>query len=101
MLKLGLLCSHPLPNARPCMRKVMQYLEHGKPAPDLSPTYVSYGMMALMQIEGFDSSGVARIFTWGMPNQNFHMRTGKIHLATVKFHKIALQYDTQLLNGKI
>jgi len=35
-------------------------------------------------------SGVARIFTWGMPNQNFHMRTGKIHLATVKFHKIAL-----------
>ncbi|XP_025798946.1 L-type lectin-domain containing receptor kinase IV.1-like isoform X2 [Panicum hallii] len=55
VLKLGLLCSHPLPNARPSMRKVMQYLEHGKPAPDLSPTYVSYGMMALMQIEGFDS----------------------------------------------
>jgi len=55
VLKLGLLCSHPLPSARPSMRKVMQYLERGKPAPDLSPAYVSYGMLALMQIEGFDS----------------------------------------------
>jgi serine/threonine protein kinase len=26
VLKLGLLCSHPSPNARPCMRLVMQYL---------------------------------------------------------------------------
>ncbi|XP_006664061.1 L-type lectin-domain containing receptor kinase SIT2-like [Oryza brachyantha] len=55
VLKLGLLCSHPLPNARPIMRKVMQYLDGGQPVPDLSPTYVSYVMMALMQNEGFDS----------------------------------------------
>jgi len=27
VLKLGLLCSHPSPNARPCMRLVMQYLQ--------------------------------------------------------------------------
>jgi hypothetical protein len=26
VLKLGLLCSHPLPNVRPSMRLVMQYL---------------------------------------------------------------------------
>jgi serine/threonine protein kinase len=25
VMKLGLLCSHPSPNARPCMRLVMQY----------------------------------------------------------------------------
>ena len=25
-------------------------------------------------------SGIARIFAWVMPNQKFHMRTGKIHL---------------------
>uniref|UniRef100_A0A0D9X0P3 non-specific serine/threonine protein kinase n=1 Tax=Leersia perrieri TaxID=77586 RepID=A0A0D9X0P3_9ORYZ len=56
ILKLGLMCSHPLPRARPSMRKVMQYLEHGRqPAPDLSPSYVSYSMMAIMQSEGFDS----------------------------------------------
>ncbi|XP_015645090.2 L-type lectin-domain containing receptor kinase IV.3 [Oryza sativa Japonica Group] len=56
VLKLGLLCSHPLPGARPSMRNVMQYLERGgKSAPDLSPSYVSYSMMAIMQNEGFDS----------------------------------------------
>jgi serine/threonine protein kinase len=55
VLRLGLLCTHPLPSARPGMRKVMQYIEGGQPVPDLPTTYVSYGMMALMQIEGFDS----------------------------------------------
>ncbi|CAL4887780.1 unnamed protein product [Urochloa decumbens] len=43
VLRLGLLCSHPLPDARPGMRKVVQYLERGQPAPDLPPAYVSYG----------------------------------------------------------
>ncbi|XP_052161127.1 L-type lectin-domain containing receptor kinase SIT2-like [Oryza glaberrima] len=67
VLKLGLLCSHPLPGARPSMRNVMQYLERGgKSAPDLSPSYVSYSMMAIMQNEGFDSfimSGGPRLAT--------------------------------------
>ncbi|XP_037488828.1 L-type lectin-domain containing receptor kinase SIT2-like [Triticum dicoccoides] len=48
VLQLGLLCSHPLPNARPSMRKVMQCLDCGKCAPDLSSTF------ALMQTEGSD-----------------------------------------------
>jgi hypothetical protein len=26
-------------------------------------------------------SGGAMIFVWGMPNQNVHMQTGKMHLA--------------------
>ncbi|KAK3139159.1 hypothetical protein QOZ80_5AG0378750 [Eleusine coracana subsp. coracana] len=34
VLKLGLLCSHPWPNARPCMRLVMQYLQRDAPLPD-------------------------------------------------------------------
>ncbi|KAM3392412.1 hypothetical protein ACQJBY_013514 [Aegilops geniculata] len=55
VLKLGLLCTYPSSNARPIMRKVMQYLDHSQPPPDLSPTYISYIMMAQMQNEGFDS----------------------------------------------
>ncbi|XP_066356478.1 L-type lectin-domain containing receptor kinase SIT2-like [Miscanthus floridulus] len=38
VLKLGLLCSHPSPNARPCMRLVMQYLQRDAHLPsDLEP----------------------------------------------------------------
>jgi serine/threonine protein kinase len=38
VLKLGLLCSHPSHNARPCMRRVMQYLQRDAPLPaDLQP----------------------------------------------------------------
>ncbi|KAM3392408.1 hypothetical protein ACQJBY_013512 [Aegilops geniculata] len=55
VLKLGLLCTYPSPNARPIMRKVMQYLDHDQLPPDLSPAYISYIMMAQMQNEGFDS----------------------------------------------
>jgi hypothetical protein len=36
VLKLGLLCSHLEPLARPSMRQVMQYLEKDIPMPDLS-----------------------------------------------------------------
>uniref|UniRef100_A0A0D9VZI9 non-specific serine/threonine protein kinase n=1 Tax=Leersia perrieri TaxID=77586 RepID=A0A0D9VZI9_9ORYZ len=54
-LKLGLLCSHPLHNARPSMRQVVQYLEGDMPFPELTPTHLSFSMLALMQNEGFDS----------------------------------------------
>ncbi|TVU51552.1 hypothetical protein EJB05_02987, partial [Eragrostis curvula] len=38
VLKLGLLSSHPVPSARPCMRLVMQYLQRDAPLPaDLQP----------------------------------------------------------------
>ncbi|KAL6909872.1 hypothetical protein ACP4OV_001531 [Aristida adscensionis] len=53
-LNLGLLCAHPFCNARPNMRQVMQYLNGEKPLPELVPTNVSYGMLALMQNESFD-----------------------------------------------
>ncbi|KAJ4812440.1 Concanavalin A-like lectin protein kinase family protein [Rhynchospora pubera] len=55
VLKLGLLCSHPLPGARPSMRQVMQYLEGDTPVPELSATYMNFSMLAMLQTEGFDS----------------------------------------------
>ena len=54
-LKLGLLCSHPLPSVRPSMRQVMQYLEGDMPFPELTPSHLSFSMLTLMQNEGFDS----------------------------------------------
>ncbi|XP_073006475.1 L-type lectin-domain containing receptor kinase SIT2-like [Typha latifolia] len=54
VLNLGLLCSYPLPSARPSMRQVMQYLDGDVPLPELSPTYMSYSDLALLQHQGFD-----------------------------------------------
>lgn len=54
-VKLGLMCAHPSPEARPGMRQVVQYLEGDAPMPDVAPSYVSYSMLALMQNDGFDS----------------------------------------------
>jgi len=49
VLKLGLLCSHPLPNGRPTMRQVMQYLDGDMPLPDSSPAaYLSSTMLEWM-----------------------------------------------------
>ncbi|ERN07982.1 hypothetical protein AMTR_s00012p00253570 [Amborella trichopoda] len=36
VLKLGLLCSHPIPGSRPTMRQIVQYLDGGVEFPDLS-----------------------------------------------------------------
>ncbi|KAJ4778741.1 Concanavalin A-like lectin protein kinase family protein [Rhynchospora pubera] len=55
VLKLGLLCSHPVPTARPSMRQVMQYLDGDAPLPDLSTTYMSFNMLGMLQNEGLDS----------------------------------------------
>jgi len=54
-IRLGLACAHPLPDARPGMRQVVQYMEGDAPMPEAPPTYVSYTMLALMQNDGFDS----------------------------------------------
>ncbi|CAL5089330.1 unnamed protein product [Urochloa decumbens] len=40
-LKLGLWCSHPLPNARPSMQQVMLYLEGQHPVPEFVPMDVA------------------------------------------------------------
>ncbi|GJN26918.1 hypothetical protein PR202_gb14885 [Eleusine coracana subsp. coracana] len=55
VIRLGLMCAHPLPDARPGMRQVVQYLDGDAPMPEVPPTYVSYTMLALMHNDGFDS----------------------------------------------
>ncbi|XP_066343321.1 L-type lectin-domain containing receptor kinase SIT2-like [Miscanthus floridulus] len=55
VIRVGLMCAHPLPDARPGMRQVVQYLEGDTPMPEVAPTYVSYTMLALTQNDGFDS----------------------------------------------
>ncbi|KAJ3688795.1 hypothetical protein LUZ61_017959 [Rhynchospora tenuis] len=55
VLKLGLLCSHPVPSARPSMRQVMQYLDGDAPLPELSTTYMNFSMLGMLQTEGLDS----------------------------------------------
>ncbi|PVH35636.1 hypothetical protein PAHAL_7G231600 [Panicum hallii] len=54
-IRLGLACAHPLPDTRPGMRQVVQYLEGDAAMPEAAPTYVSYTVLALMQNDGFDS----------------------------------------------
>nr|CAD1839606.1 unnamed protein product [Ananas comosus var. bracteatus] len=54
VLKLGLMCSHPHPSARPIMRLVVQYLEGHAPLPELSPAYLCFTNLSLPLSEGFD-----------------------------------------------
>ena len=54
VLKLGLLCSHPLPTARPSMRQVVRYLEGHAPLAELSPTYLSFSAFVQVHNEGAD-----------------------------------------------
>ncbi|KAG8081409.1 hypothetical protein GUJ93_ZPchr0007g3168 [Zizania palustris] len=57
-LKLGLMCSHPFPDARPSMRQVMQYLDGDVLLPELQPAHFSFHVLALTQKQngGYDSS---------------------------------------------
>jgi hypothetical protein len=48
VLKLALLCSHPLPTARPTMRQVIKYLDGDTLLPDLSLAYLSFTMLERM-----------------------------------------------------
>lgn len=47
VMKLGVLCSHPLAAARPSMRQVMQVLEGNAPLPDVSPDDWVFKLMLL------------------------------------------------------
>lgn len=50
-LKLGLMCLHPFPDARPNMHQVLQYLDGDVTLPELTPVHFSFHMLALMQNE--------------------------------------------------
>ncbi|CAN6342818.1 unnamed protein product [Urochloa humidicola] len=59
VLKLGLLCLHPLPSSRPIMREVIQYLDGKIPLPELRPTQLNTNMVSLMKTNGLNSSIVS------------------------------------------
>lgn len=54
-LKLGLLCSHPLPASRPSMRQVMRILDGDAELPELVPDCLSFNTLSLYQNLGFDN----------------------------------------------
>ncbi|XP_011006399.1 PREDICTED: L-type lectin-domain containing receptor kinase IV.1-like [Populus euphratica] len=56
VLKLGLMCSHSEPAARPSMRQVVQFLEGNVPLPDISPLRLSASGLTFSHREGFDES---------------------------------------------
>jgi hypothetical protein len=56
VLKLCLLCSHPLPNVRPGIRQIMQFLDGNTPLPELSEAHLSVNMVALMQNQVLNNS---------------------------------------------
>ncbi|KAF2303194.1 hypothetical protein GH714_014478 [Hevea brasiliensis] len=53
VLKLGLLCSHSVPEARPSMRQVLQFLEWDIPLPELSLLGLSASGLTFAHPEGF------------------------------------------------
>ncbi|KAE8820980.1 L-type lectin-domain containing receptor kinase IV.1-like [Hordeum vulgare] len=56
VLRLGLVCSHPTPAARPSIRQVVQYLDGDMPMPEPAPTYRSFTARASMHnAEGNES----------------------------------------------
>jgi len=55
VLKLGLLCLQPMPNARPSMRQILQYLDGTLTVPEMAMMNLDYSTLMFLQSEGFDS----------------------------------------------
>ncbi|KAH7665047.1 Non-specific serine/threonine protein kinase protein [Dioscorea alata] len=55
VLKLGLLCCHPMPTSRPSMRQAMQYLIGDAPLPEFTPFSLSADILVSHADEGFDN----------------------------------------------
>ncbi|CAL4886461.1 unnamed protein product [Urochloa decumbens] len=49
VLKLSLLCSHPLPGARPGIRQVVQFLDGSAPLPEVSEAHLGFNLQSLMR----------------------------------------------------
>ncbi|KAG8483972.1 hypothetical protein CXB51_023343 [Gossypium anomalum] len=54
VLKLGLLCSHSEPEARPTMRQVLQFLEGDVPFPEMSSLSLTSSGLTFGHRQGFD-----------------------------------------------
>ncbi|KAH7665052.1 Non-specific serine/threonine protein kinase protein [Dioscorea alata] len=55
VLKLGLLCCHPMPTSRPSIRQAMQYLNGDSPFIEFSPFSLSADILDSHADEGFDN----------------------------------------------
>ncbi|KAK9158850.1 hypothetical protein Scep_005424 [Stephania cephalantha] len=58
VLKLGLLCSHSVPSARPTMSQVVHYLDGDAPLPDITLQGWPVGMPSDVASDGFSSNVV-------------------------------------------
>ncbi|KAK8563757.1 hypothetical protein V6N13_006010 [Hibiscus sabdariffa] len=74
VLKLGLICSHSDPKARPTMRHVIQIVEGDMPFPELSSFSLSSCGLTFAHLEGSDDFSVP---------DTFSRRTGFSHSSTV------------------
>lgn len=65
VLKRGLICCHPLADARCSMRQVMQFVEGDVPLPELSPAYLSAELMELLQDDCFGNYMMSYLSSMG------------------------------------
>ncbi|TYI17813.1 hypothetical protein ES332_A07G051000v1 [Gossypium tomentosum] len=63
VLKLGLICSHSEPEARPTMRHVVQFLERNMALPEISSFSLSSSGLAFAHREGFDEFAKSMSYT--------------------------------------
>ncbi|XP_058099349.1 L-type lectin-domain containing receptor kinase IV.1-like [Magnolia sinica] len=74
VLKLGLLCSHPIPEARPSMRQVMQYLNGDAVFEDECLDGVGPSMAAARIHQGF--ADFVRLYPASPQNTQYHLLSG-------------------------
>jgi hypothetical protein len=63
VLKLGLLCSHPLASARPSMRQVVQYLNGDSDFPELRAAQMGFSMATLLKNKGLNPDAMSYAMT--------------------------------------
>ncbi|KAG7559766.1 Protein kinase domain [Arabidopsis thaliana x Arabidopsis arenosa] len=61
VLKLGLLCTNAMPESRPAMEQVVQYLNRDLPLPDFSPSTPGIGAFMPVSMEALSAIGVSSI----------------------------------------
>ncbi|TVU02997.1 hypothetical protein EJB05_51461, partial [Eragrostis curvula] len=59
VLELSLMCSHPLPGARPGIRQIVQFLDGSVPLPELSESHLGFNMLALMRNQVLSSQSAS------------------------------------------
>ncbi|KAK1664407.1 hypothetical protein QYE76_052566 [Lolium multiflorum] len=96
VLMLGLMCSQPIPNTRPIMRQVMQYLDGNIPLPELTPNNFSYSSWGDQFVySGFNGSnltldGAANITPRGLlelTNGTVRQKGHAFHPTPLRFHR--------------